>query len=202
MNFLKTPQQKLMEEAGMTPASPGMLKTPQQAMLEEAGMQPKFFSGGGSTSMGVQDMLAALIAAGYQPQKFSGGGLSTVKNIGIQTGLATPFLTEDIQAIAKDVKDKKYKEAAARTAGVGYSALAPWNPLTAFISGMTYAPELGDATLDTYNKQKAAEAAKQQEIIRAQARAQSPVFKHNQPTQFIDVREQPSFPGLPQFYNR
>jgi hypothetical protein len=61
---------------------------------------------------------------------------------------------------------------------------------------------LGDATLDTYNKQKAAEAARQQEMIRAQARAQSPVFKHNQPVEFIDVREQPSFPSLFQFYNR
>ena len=74
MNFLKTPQQKLMEEAGMTPASPGMLKTPQQAMLEESGIQPKFFSNGGATGMSVQDMLAALIAAGQEPQRFSNGG--------------------------------------------------------------------------------------------------------------------------------
>ena len=75
MNFLKTPQQKLMEEAGMTPASPGMLKTPQQAMLEESGIQPKFFAGGGSTDqIGVQDMLAMLIAAGQEPQRFNKGG--------------------------------------------------------------------------------------------------------------------------------
>jgi hypothetical protein len=202
MNFLKTPQQMLMEDAGLTPASPGMLKTPQQALMEESGIQPRFFSDGGSTSMGVQDMLAELIALGYEPQKFSNGGRSTVKNIAVQTGLATPFLTEDIKNIAKDVKDKKYKEAAVRTGDVAYSALAPWNPLTAFLSGITYSPELGDATLDTYNKQKAAEAARQQEMIRAQARAQSPVFKHNQPVEFIDVREQPSFPSLFQFYNR
>ena len=201
MNILKTPQQKLLEEAGAAPAAPGMLKTTHQLLLEESGVTPKF-SGGGSTGMSVQDMLAALIAAGQQPQKFAGGGLSTTKNIAIQSGITAPFVTDDMAAIAEDIKNKKYKEAAARTANVGYSAFAPWNPLSALISGLTYTPELGDATLDTYKKQKAAEAAKQQQIIRAQARAQSPVFKHNQPSEMINVREQPSFPGLPQFYNR
>ena len=64
----------LLEEAGMTPASPGMLKTPQQLLLEESGVQPKFFSDGGSTNTNPQDMLAELIALGYTPQRFNNGG--------------------------------------------------------------------------------------------------------------------------------
>jgi hypothetical protein len=71
MNILKTPQQKLLEEAGAVPASPGMLKTPQQLLLEESGVTPKF-SDGGSTNP--QDMLAELIARGYEPQQFNNGG--------------------------------------------------------------------------------------------------------------------------------
>lgn len=74
MNILKTPQQKLLEEAGMTPATPGMLKTPHQLLMEESGIQPKFFADGGSTNTNPQDMLAELIALGYEPQRFNNGG--------------------------------------------------------------------------------------------------------------------------------
>lgn len=74
MNFLKTPQQMLMEEAGMTPATPGMLKTPQQMLMEQSGIQPRFFSDGGSATTNPQDMLAELIALGYEPQRFNNGG--------------------------------------------------------------------------------------------------------------------------------
>jgi hypothetical protein len=35
----------LMEEAGMTPASPGLLKTPKQMLIEESGILPKFAKG-------------------------------------------------------------------------------------------------------------------------------------------------------------
>lgn len=70
MNFLKTPQQLLMEEAGMTPASPGMLKTPQQFLLEESGIQPRFFADGGSTNQMSPEMLKALMQA-YEYQMSS-----------------------------------------------------------------------------------------------------------------------------------
>ena len=63
MNFLKTPQQMLMEDAGLTPATPGMLKTPQQALMEESGIQPKFFSNGGSANQMSPEMLRALMQA-------------------------------------------------------------------------------------------------------------------------------------------
>jgi hypothetical protein len=62
MNILKTPQQKLLEEAGAMQASPGMLKTPQQLLLEESGVTPKF-SDGGSTNQMSPEMLRALMQA-------------------------------------------------------------------------------------------------------------------------------------------
>lgn len=76
MNILKTPQQMLMEEAGMTPASPGVLKTPQQLLLEESGVTPKSFANGGQAQqqMSPEDMMAMLMALGYQPPKFADGG--------------------------------------------------------------------------------------------------------------------------------
>lgn len=70
MNILKTPQEKLLEEAGAIPASPGMLKTPQQLLMQESGVRPSMFAEGGH----VDDMLAELIAMGYSPQRFNNGG--------------------------------------------------------------------------------------------------------------------------------
>jgi hypothetical protein len=75
MNFLKTPQQKLMEEAGMAPASPGMLHTPQQMLLHESGIVPKMAEGGQpQQQMSPERMLAIMAAYGQTPQKFAAGG--------------------------------------------------------------------------------------------------------------------------------
>jgi hypothetical protein len=153
MDILKTPHQMLLEEAGAkVPTSNGMLKTPQQMLMEETGL-PQKFADGGSTGMSVQDMLAAIMAQGQTPQKFAPGG-SVLGNVASQSAFALPFIPEDAKQIAQDVKAQKYPEAAARTAGVGFSAFAPFNPLTALISGATYSPEVGDATLEGWKKQE------------------------------------------------
>jgi hypothetical protein len=73
MNFLKTPQQKLMEEAGMTPASPGMLHTPQQLLMQESGIMPHLAEGG-QPQMSSQDMIALMMAYGQAPQNLAAGG--------------------------------------------------------------------------------------------------------------------------------
>ena len=159
MDILKTPHQKLLEEAGAIPASPGMVNTPQQMLMQQSGIMPQF-AGGGAVQMSPEDMLAELIYSGRTPEHFASGG-STLKNIGIQSGLTLPFVAEDAQLVAQSLKENKYPEAAARTAGVAYSAFAPFNPLTALLSGLTYAPETGDATLDAY-------LAKKQEMAAAQ----------------------------------
>lgn len=114
----------------------------------------------------VDDMLAEIIAANQTPQKFAQGG-STMKNIGVQSALSLPFMAEDAQLIANDIKEKRYPEAAARTAGVGYSAFTPFNPLTALLSGLTYSPETGNATLDAWLAQKE-EIARMQEAAKNQ----------------------------------
>jgi hypothetical protein len=73
MNLLKTPHQLLLEEAGATPASPGLLHTPKQMLMQEAGMTHKF-AGGGQVLKTPEDMLAEIIAANQVPQKFAEGG--------------------------------------------------------------------------------------------------------------------------------
>lgn len=63
MNILKTPKYRVMEEAGVVPAAPGMLKTPQQLLLEESGATPKVFADGGQVAQMNPEMLRALIEA-------------------------------------------------------------------------------------------------------------------------------------------
>jgi len=46
MDILKTPHQKLLEEAGAVPASPGMVHTPKQMLMQESGIMPRFAPGG------------------------------------------------------------------------------------------------------------------------------------------------------------
>jgi hypothetical protein len=152
MDFLKTPHQLLLEEAGAkVPATNGLLKTPQQMLLEETGL-PQKMAEGGQPQMSVQDMIADIMAQGQTPQKFAAG--STVKNIAGQSAIALPFIPEDARHIAQDIKAQKYPEAAVRTADVGYSAFAPLNPLTMGASLMGYSPEVGDATLEGWKKQE------------------------------------------------
>ena len=65
MNILKTPQQLLMEEAGMAPASPGLLHTPRQMLMQESGIVPKMAEGGQppqQPQMSPQDMMAMMLA--------------------------------------------------------------------------------------------------------------------------------------------
>jgi len=144
------------------------------------------FANGGSVyqNLSPADMQAAMIVSGQTPQRFATGSL--VKNIGTQTAMNVPFMAEDATDIAKDIKNKKYKEAAAKTAGVGYSAFTPFNPLTALISGLTYSPETGDATLDAYKKQQEEKAA----MAQARARALSPVFKRDKPPTLNEMQHE------------
>jgi hypothetical protein len=79
MNLLKTPKEKLMEEAGLMPASPGMLKTPQQKLLEEAGGVPRLAKGKKVKKLSVKDMEAELAAKGKTPPRLKKGGKSKTK---------------------------------------------------------------------------------------------------------------------------
>lgn len=74
MNLLKTPNQMLMEDAGVLPATPGMVNTPQQMLMQEAGIVPHLANGGQPQQMSPQDMLAALVASGHLPAHYATGG--------------------------------------------------------------------------------------------------------------------------------
>jgi hypothetical protein len=75
MDILKTPHQKLLEEAGAVPASPGMVHTPKQMLMNESGIMPRFADGGVvQNQMTPEEMIAELIAANQTPQRFANGG--------------------------------------------------------------------------------------------------------------------------------
>lgn len=148
MNILKTPQEKLMEDAGMAPASPGMLNTPKQMLMQESGVVPRLAKGG-QPQMSTQDMLAYLVHQGVLPSHYAPGGM--VKNIALQSALTAPLMSEELSEIGQDIKKEDYLPAALKSGAVGYSAFAPLNPLTALVSGMTYSPEAGaGSTLDDW----------------------------------------------------
>jgi len=155
MNFLKTPQQMLIEQAqAQAPGQNDMLKTPQQMMMEQTGLPQQYmFADGGSVGgMSPQDMLAALIAANQEPQRFAAGSL--VKNIAGQSAAQVPFAGDYATNIANNMQAQKYPEAAVNAADLGYSAFAPLNALTMGAGLMGYSPEVGDATLEGWKKQE------------------------------------------------
>ena len=159
MDLLKTPHEKLMEDAGLAPQSPGMLNTPHQLLMQEVGGIPHFAAGGAThpSGMSPQDMLAYLVASGHLPAHYAPGGL--VKNVATQSAMTLPLMGEELSDIGQDIGKKDYTSAALKTGAAGYSAFAPFTPLTALISGMTYSPEAGaGSTLDEWHA--AQEAAK------------------------------------------
>lgn len=79
MNTLKTPKEKLLEEAGVTPASPGMIKTPKQMLVEESGILPKFAKGKKVKKLTVKDMEAELADAGKIPPRLKKRGKTKLK---------------------------------------------------------------------------------------------------------------------------
>jgi hypothetical protein len=73
MDILKTPHQKLLEEAGAVPASPGMVNTPKQMLMNESGIMPRF-AGGGKIGK-----LAEFLAQSKIPQKLYHGTTAAEK---------------------------------------------------------------------------------------------------------------------------
>lgn len=200
MNLLKTPHQKLMEEAGLAPASPGMLNTPHQLLMQEAG-GTQHFDHGGQATMSPQDMLASLVASGHLPAHYAPGGSvqhyfkgSTVGNVGTNAALTLPFAGNELEEIGRDIGNKKYLPAALKAGVLGYSAFAPVTPLTALITGLTGSDPVGEgSTLDEYNQRKAEESARYKEHLRQT----SPVFKRPTPMTAEEMQEEAL--GYPKF---
>lgn len=136
-----------------------------------------------------RDMLAEMIVNKVTPQKFAGGGSAFTKYAtpaAINAGLFAP----ELKALGANIGRKKFGEAAGNAATIGL-ALAPLNPLTVGAS-MLVPSDLGDATLDTYLKNKEAERqAYLQKLYR-----ESPVIK-KQPQPRVEL-DQLGFPYNPE----
>lgn len=141
-----------MEDMGSVPTSAKMLNTPKQMLAQEIGGTPQLAAGGENahpSGMSPQDMLAYLVASGHLPEHYALGG--TVKNVAGQAALSLPTMGPELSDIGSDLGKKKYTSAALKTGAAGYSAFAPWTPLTALISLMTNSPEAGaGSTLDEW----------------------------------------------------
>ena len=70
INQIKTPNELLMEHAGMVPASAGMAYTPEQMLMQESGMLPHLSQGGSIDNLSPGEMEAALIYNNHTPPKF------------------------------------------------------------------------------------------------------------------------------------
>jgi hypothetical protein len=139
MNFLKTPQQMLMEEAGMTPASPGMLKTPQQLLMEESGIQPKFFAGGGSTDQMSPEMLRALMQAyDYAPNKLQ----QDEPTFQAQPQTATTWMRDKIASLIGDKPADRLFGTGSEGQQMEYLPLQILNPFSAATSVVDAGPEM------------------------------------------------------------
>ena len=208
MDLLKTPHEKLMEDAGLAPQTPGMLNTPHQLLMQEIGGMQHFAAGGQMFGQNKpwafgQNAVPAYVQGVPPPQHHADGGSTTmspqdmlaslvasghlpehyltggtVKNVGFNSASTLPFMGEELKEIGHDISHKKYIPAALKTVAAGYSAFAPITPLTALISGMTYTEPAGEGS--TIDEYNQRKAAEAAEVS-ARAKALSPVFKWNQP---------------------
>jgi hypothetical protein len=138
MNILKTPQQKLLEEAGAVQASPGMLKTPQQLLLEESGVTPKF-SGGGSTDQISPEMLRALMQAyDYAPNKLQ----QDEPTFQAQPRTATTFMRDKIASLIGDKPADRLFGTGSEGQQIEYLPLQILNPFSAAGTIIDAGPEM------------------------------------------------------------
>lgn len=140
----------------------------------EWGPEPKMAAGGSVTP---EQMRHLMLAYGQTPQKFAGGS-KVAKAFGPASMLA--FSAPSISEMAQHIKAGKPTQALSGA----YDVASMFMPLKAYapLTAATYSSELGDATLDTWNAEKAAE----EKAYRDYVRATSPVFKEEKPVEYID----------------
>lgn len=158
MNLLKTPHQLLLEEAGATPASPGLLHSPKQMLMQEAGVTPKFSAGG---QVSVEDMLAQIIASNQTPQKFAEGGGVMGTDYKPEynpkaTMQATPFFSSaaPVTYAAKSKFADMFGQAAADRMFGGPQGEAAIDQVVQFANPVTGALGVADVPFSLYNDLK------------------------------------------------
>lgn len=171
MDILKTPHEKLMEEAGVNPASPGWLNTPKQMLMQEAGTLPTMASGG-NVEKSPQDMLAELFINNIAPEHFKDGGhaksaLEKLKEffkrlpmpqtaaLGANLALGGPDLIENHKALQENLQGGKYGSAATNAIDMG-TALSPYFMVPSMYNTGKYLSEVSTGQLahnPAYRKQ-------------------------------------------------
>lgn len=125
-----------------------------------------------------EQMRHMMLMSGRTPSKFAGG--SAVRKLAAPAAINAGLFAPELTSMGKNLAKGKYGEVAGSAANIGL-ALAPFTPATVGLSLMIPS-EIGDATLSTWNKQKAAEEKAYRDYIRAT----SPVFKEEAPVEYID----------------
>lgn len=138
MNPIKTPQQKLLEEAGAIPPSPGMLKTPQQLLLEESGIRPTVFAEGGSVNQQMSpEMLRALIRA-YEYNNM----YQSEPTLQAQPQTATSWTRDKVANLLGEKPADRLFGTGSEGQNVEYLPLQLINPLAAATSIIDAGPEM------------------------------------------------------------
>jgi hypothetical protein len=176
MNPIKTPQEMLAEMAGIPHMASGSKVSPIAEVIAEY----KRVHGKAPTPA---EMRHLMLAYGKTPSKFAKGG-AAIKRMAAPAAINAGLFAPELSAMGKNFARGKYGDVAGGMAGLAL-ALAPYTPATVGLSLMS-PNETGDATLDTWNKQKEDEARAYREYLRQT----SPVFQENQPVDYIDFMTQ------------
>lgn len=142
MDILKTPKQKLLEEMGKVPASPGYLKTPQQLLIEESGVTPtKLFADGGQVEQQYSpEMLRALLAAyGYLDMK---EGPPVEPTFQAQPQTATSYMRDKAAALLGEKPADRLFGTGTEGQQIEYLPLQYLNPLLAASTLIDAGPQM------------------------------------------------------------
>jgi hypothetical protein len=137
MNILKTPRQKILEEAGAVPSSPGMLKTPQQLLLEDSGAMPNVYADGGQVQQMSPEMLRALLQA-YEYHQMN----QPEPTFQAQPETATSFMRDKIAALIGERPADRLFGTGSEGQQTEYLPLQMLNPLAAATSLVDAGPEM------------------------------------------------------------
>ena len=141
MNIIKTPQQKLMEQLGVTPASPGYLKTPEQLLMEQSGVMPNLYADGGAVEQQYSpEMLRALLAAhGYLDMK---QGPTPEPTFQAQPTTATSYLRDRVASVVGDKPADRLFGTGSEGQQSEYLPLQLLNPLAAVGATIDTIPQM------------------------------------------------------------
>lgn len=129
-----------------------------------------------------RDMLAQMIVNQVTPQKFASG-----KKVLAKAATPAAFMALSAPQIA-EMGSQLASKTPTKALGGAYDLATAFMPMKQYLplALATYSPEVGDATLDNWNAQREAETKAYREYLREN----SPVFREEQPTGYIDFMKE------------